>query len=341
MQKSVKVEEAVGLPLAHDITQVSKNEFKGRAFKKGHKIRPEDIYRLQRLGKRHVYILDIQKGYLHENDAARALADAFCGAGVVREEEPREGKLKLMAARDGLFKVAVDALTRVNMLPDMMCASRHGNFLVKAGEIVAATRAIPLTIKEETVNQAVAMAREKNGSFQVKPLIKPRTGLIITGNEVYHRLIEDQFEPVLKKKLAQFDAEVIGVVFAPDEPDTIASELKRLLDAGADLILTSGGMSVDPDDVTRVGVQKAGGEIAHYGAPILPGSMFMVAYAGDVPILGVPACGIYHDTTILDLLLPRVLAGETFSREDIAMMGHGALCLHCSTCRFPVCPFAK
>jgi len=341
MRTTLKIEDAVGRPLAHDITEISRSEFKGRAFKKGHIIRKEDICHLQRLGKRHVYVLDIQEGHLHEDDAALALADAFCGPGVVRQDAPREGKLKLIAARDGLLKVDVAALTRVNLLPDIMCASRHGNFLVTAGDTVAATRAIPLTVDAAVIHEAVAIAKRGNGLFHVKPVIKPSAGLIITGNEIYHRLVEDQFEPILREKLAFFQAKIIGSRFSPDEPQAIASEIKTLLDDGADLILTTGGMSVDPDDVTRAGVHMAGGRIDHYGAPILPGAMFMIAYVGTVPILGIPACGIYHETTILDLILPRVLAGETFSREDISGMGHGGLCLNCTECRFPICPFGK
>ena len=341
MHTTVKVEDAIGQPLAHDITRISRNEFKGRAFKKGHIIREEDIALLQQLGKRHVYVLDIPEGYLHENDAALALAEAFCGSGLKCQDEPREGKINLVADRDGLFKVAVEALTRVNMLPDIMCASRRENFLVKAGDVVAATRAIPLTIRKNVVNEAVDIARRQSGIFEVTPLRSPRAGILITGNEIYHRLIDDQFGPVLEEKLSPFGAEIIGPIFAPDASPAIAEGIQSLVRQGADLILTTGGMSVDPDDVTRTGVQQAGARIEHYGAPVLPGSMFMIAYIRDLPILGVPACGLYHQTTILDLLLPRVLAGERFSREDIAVMGHGGLCLNCDECRFPVCPFGK
>jgi hypothetical protein len=341
MYKTVKIEDAIGLVLGHDVTEIRKDEFKGRAFKKGHRIESADICHFQRLGKEHIFVLDIDVNHLHENDAAMALAKAFCGAGVGFQGEPKEGKLNLVARRNGLFKVAVDALTDINLLGDIMCASRHSNTLVKAGDVVAGTRAIPLTVAKAVVNEAVRIAESHEGLFEVKALRRARIGLVITGNEVFTRLIEDRFEEVLRKKIDRIGSTVIGVAFAPDNASFIASEIQRLITQGADLILTTGGMSVDPDDVTRDGICKAGGSAEFYGAPVLPGAMFMMADIHGVPILGIPACGLYHQTTILDLILPRILADERLNRKDIAQMGHGGLCLNCSECRFPQCPFGK
>jgi hypothetical protein len=341
MYKTVKLEEAVGLILAHDVTEIRKTEFKGRAFKKGHKIAMSDICHLQRLGKSHIYVLDLPDEYMHEDDAALIMADAFCGPGVIHLGEPKEGKLNLYAKRDGLLKINVGALTRINMLEDVMCATRHTNTLIKRGDIVAGTRAIPLFLKKDLVQKAVDIAGNHHGIAVVKPLRKAKTGIVITGNEVFTRLIEDQFEPILREKINRIGSEVMGVTFSPDDPLTIADNIKKLLSIGADLILTTGGMSVDPDDVTRKGIQMVGGETNCYGAPILPGAMFLIAYIDDVPILGVPACGLYHKTTILDLILPRILAGEKIKRRQIVEMGHGGLCLNCPECRFPDCPFGK
>jgi hypothetical protein len=340
-QTKIKVEEAVGMVLAHDVTEIRRGGFKGPAFKKGHKVQEADICHLQRLGKRHLYVLRIEEGYLHENDAAVRLADAFCGDGVTWHDEPREGKISLVAARDGLFKAGVKALTEINMLGEVMCASRHTNFLVKEREVVAAARAIPLVIRSEIINEAVRIVRSNGGIFQVKPIRKAKTGIVITGNEVFTRLIEDQFEPVLRKKIDGMGSEVMGVVFAPDDPDFIEREIRQFLSNGADLLLITGGMSVDPDDVTRQAIAQAGATEFIYGAPVLPGAMFMISYIDSVPILGIPACGLYHEATIFDLVLPRVLAGERINREDIAVLGHGGLCLHCPECRYPVCPFGK
>jgi len=341
MYKTVKIEEAVGLVLAHDVTEIRKDEFKGRAFKKGHKIAMSDICHLQRLGKRHIYVLDLPEDYMHENDAALLMADAFCGPGVIRRGEPKEGKLNLYAERDGLLKIDVTTLTRINMLGEVMCAARHTNTVVKKGDIVAGTRAIPLALKAEVVQEAVGLARSHGGIAMVKPFRKAKTGIVITGNEVFSRLIGDQFEPILREKINRIGSEVVGVTFSPDDHSMIANDIKKLLSLGADLILTTGGMSVDPDDVTRKGIQMTGGVTDCYGAPILPGAMFLISYKDDVPILGVPACGLYHKVTILDLILPRILAGEKIERMHIAEMGHGGLCLNCPECRFPVCPFGK
>ena len=341
MYKTVKIEDAIGLVLGHDVTEIRKNEFKGRAFKKGHRIETADICHFQRLGKEHIFVLELDENQLHENDVALAMAKAFCGAGVGFQGEPKEGKLNLIARRDGLLKVRVDALTDINMLGEIMCASRHSNTLVKAGDTVAGTRAIPLTVEKAVVAEAVRIAESLDGLFEVKPLRRARTGLVITGNEVFTRLIEDRFEEVLRTKIDRIGSTVIGVAFAPDNPSIIATEVQRLISQGADLILTTGGMSVDPDDVTRDGIRKAGGSAEFYGAPVLPGAMFMVAGIHGVPILGIPACGLYHQTTILDLILPRILSGERLNRKDIAQMGHGGLCLNCSECRFPHCPFGK
>ena len=286
-------------------------------------------------------MLKIEDGYLHENDAAVALAEAFCGDGVTWCGEPREGKIAMTAAYDGLFKVKVKALTEINMLGEVMCASRHTNFPVKEGEAVAAARAIPLVISAEIVDQAVRISRLQGGIFQVKPIRKAKTGIVITGSEVFTRLIEDQFESVLRKKMARIGSEVIGVAFAPDDADSIEREIRQFLSAGADLLLLTGGMSVDPDDVTRQAITQAGATEFIYGTPVLPGAMFMISHIDSVPVLGIPACGLYHEATIFDLVLPRVLAGERLTREDIAALGHGGLCLHCPECRYPVCPFGK
>lgn len=341
MNKTVKVDDAVGMVLAHDITEIRKGEFKGRAFKKGHVIQPEDVDHLKRLGKNHLYVLDIQPGFMHEDEAAAMMAEAFCGEGVAAADEAKEGKIELLAGHTGLLKVDVDALTEVNLFGEIMCASRHTNTVVKKGTVVAGTRAIPLVVSAESVKKAADIGRKCGGLFRVLPFRKARAGLLITGTEVFDGLVEDKFEAVFRKKVADIGSEVFGVAFAPDDAGMIEQEIRKFLADGADLIMTSGGMSVDPDDVTRQGIRQVGGGITMYGAPVLPGAMFMLSYVDGVPILGVPACGMYHSITILDLVLPRVLAGEILTRKDIARLGHGGLCLYCERCRYPVCPFGK
>ena len=341
MNKTVPVEQAVGMVLPHDITEIRPGEFKGRAFRKGHIIRPEDVEHLKRLGKERIYVLNLGPDEIHENEAAQALADALAGPGVTVSGEPVEGKLSLTAARDGLLKIDTEALLRFNLLGEVMCASRHTNTLVKQGDIVGATRLIPLVSQRKLVEEAVAIARAAQGVVAVKELRRAKAGLVITGSEVFSGRIKDAFAPILKEKLAKLDSQVVTVRFAPDDIDIIAAEIKNCLAEGADLIVTSGGMSVDPDDVTRLGIRAAGGSDEVYGTPVLPGAMFQVSYINDVPVLGLPACGMFHKITVFDLVLPRVLAGERLCREDLAAMGHGGLCLNCKTCRYPVCPFGK
>jgi hypothetical protein len=341
MLESIGLQDAVGLVLAHDITEIRPGEYKGPAFKKGHVIQEADICHFQRLGKRHVYVIDVKPGYLHENEAALKLAQAFCGPGVSWQGEPREGKLNLIATKDGLLKVDSASVTQINLLGEVMCATRHTNTVVKAGEVVAATRAIPLIIRSQVIKKAARLAGKYQGLVQVKPLKEAQVGIVITGNEVFTGLIKDRFEPVLRRKLAGFHCTTLGVAFAPDDRHVIAGEIRSFLEAGADLILTTGGMSVDPDDVTRLAIRQAGAKKFVYGASVIPGAMFMVAYLHDIPVLGVPACGIYHEGTILDLVLPRILAGERLTRKDIASLGYGGLCLHCHQCHYPNCSFGK
>jgi len=369
----IPVEQAVGAVLAHDVTEIRKDEFKGAAFRKGHVIRPEDVCHLQRLGKERVFVLTIGPDEMHEDDAALVLAQALMGAGVAIKGSPREGKMTLVAGRDGLLTVDREALLAFNMLGDVMCATLHTNTVVNKGREVAGTRAIPLVVKNSVIAEAVRIAGRvrseecgvrKPGVIEVKSLRKPRAGVVITGNEVYHGRVKDAFAPIIRAKIESFGGEVVGIYYAPDDERFIEERLRELLKAGADLLITTGGMSVDPDDVTRFAIRNLGATDITYGSAALPGAMVLVGYLENVrsaecgvrseinsklktqnseliPILGIPACGMYHKATVFDLLLPRVLAGERIGRRQLAELGHGSLCLHCNECRYPVCPFGK
>ena len=339
--KAIPVSQAVGTVLAHDITEIRPGEFKGRAFKKGHVVREEDVCHLQRLGKEHLFVLQVADDEMHENDAAYAIAKALSGVGVAIKGEPKEGKINLIAERDGLLKIDRDALLEFNMLGVVMCATLHNNTIVKKGQTVAGTRAIPLVVKKDIVDAAVAIGTKARTIIQVKEIRKPKVGVVITGNEVYNGRIKDAFAPVITKKIEEVGGELVGVYYAPDDKAFIVDRLRELLKAGADLLITTGGMSVDPDDVTRFAIRELGATDITYGSAVLPGAMFLVAYLGEVPVLGIPACGMYSKTTIFDLVLPRVLAGEKIGRLDLAALGHGGLCMKCDVCRYPVCPFGK
>ncbi len=341
MRKSIPLEQAVGMVLPHDVTEIVKDGFKGRAFKKGHIIRDEDVEHLLRLGKEHIFVLELSENDIHENEAALLLAHALSGTGVEFATEVVEGKVELRASYDGLLKVNKEKLLAMNLSGDVICATLHDNTPVHCGEQVAATRLIPLIGKRQMVEQLIRLVSGKNKVIRVMPIPKVMAGLVITGNEVFHGRIKDGFEDVLRNKITSLGSKVIKVCFAPDDAELIAKEIKQCLNAGAELIITSGGMSVDPDDVTRMGIKAAGAEDMAYGTPVLPGAMFLSARIGKVPVLGIPACGMFHRITVLDLVLPRILTGETIDRRELADMGHGGLCRNCNECTYPVCDFGK
>ena len=341
MLKKIKLKDAVGTELAHDITEIRPGEFKGPAFRKDHTVCNEDLCHLQKLGKNHLYLLDLTEDEIHEDQAAAILAGALAGDGIVWQDEPREGKIKLLAERDGLFTVNTSALAAFNMVDEVMCATLHSHTLVRKGELVAATRAIPLVMKRASVERAAAIAQQTGAVLSVKTIRQSKVGIVVTGSEVYHGLIEDRFAPILSEKVTALGCEVVGPTFAPDDAELISQAIRTHLENGCNLILLSGGMSVDPDDVTRQGIHMAGADEMHYGAAVLPGAMFLVAYIGDVPLLGVPACGLHHRITVLDLILPRILTGEKIGKAELAFLGHGGLCQDCEECVYPHCPFGK
>lgn len=341
MIKTIPVKDAVGYKLAHDITEIRPGEFKGAAFNRGHTVCSEDICHLQKLGKNHLYLLDLAEDEIHEDQAAAILAQALAGEGIVWENNPREGKIKLTAEVDGILAVNATTLAAFNMVDEVMCATLHSHTLVKKGDLVAATRAIPLVMKRAPVERAAAIARQDGAVVSVKTLRKLKAGLVITGNEVYHGLIKDRFAPILTEKVTALGSKVDRIAFAPDDAEFISNAIGSHLDAGCNLLLLSGGMSVDPDDVTRKGIRLAGAGEFSYGSAVLPGAMFLVAYLEDVPLLGIPACGLYHRATVLDLVLPRILAGEKIGKSELAFLGYGGLCRDCSKCSYPHCSFGK
>lgn len=342
MLEKIRVEDAIGTVLAHDITEIrAHHEFKGRAFKKGHIVTEADINKLLTLGKENLFVLKITDDEIHENEAAERIAQAIGGRGVTFSDEVKEGKVNLFAAYDGLLRVNAPALEALNLLGEVMCATRHTNTLVKAGDLLAGTRAIPLLIKRSIVENAESIPRKLGTIIEVHPLRSVKAGLVVTGSEVYKGRIKDAFEPIMRRKIADIGSDLAQVIFSLDDEEMIAQSVQKLIAGGAELIITTGGMSVDPDDVTPKGITRAGAIITAYGSSVLPGAMFMMAYLGKVPILGVPACGMYHKTTIFDLILPRVLAGERIGRAEIAKLGHGGLCLDCPKCEFPHCGFGK
>ncbi len=338
--KLMKTEDAVGQVLCHDITQIIKGVTKDAVFRKGHIIREEDIPVLLSVGKDHIYIWEKDEHMLHENEAAEILYD-LCKNNYMRPSPIKEGKIELIAECDGLLKVDSEKLLAINSLGEMMIASRHGNFPVKAGDKIAGTRIIPLVIEKEKMEVAKSIGKEKP-IFEIKPFLSKKVGIVTTGNEVFYGRIQDTFTPVIEEKLSEYDVEIIGREVSNDKPEMISSYIRKLLEMGADMIICTGGMSVDPDDKTPSAIRNMAPFVITYGAPVLPGAMFMLAYyEGQIPVMGLPGCVMYAKRTIFDLVLPRIMAGEVLEKDDFDKMGQGGLCLSCPVCTFPNCGFGK
>lgn len=336
----MRAEDAVGQILCHDITQIIKGVTKDAVFRKGHVIREEDIPVLLSVGKDHIYIWENKENMLHEDEAAEVLYD-ICKNENMIPSAVKEGKIEVIADCDGVLKINRDLLKKINSLGEMMIASRHGNFPVKKGEKIAGTRIIPLVIEKEKMEKATALAKG-NSVFQILPFLKKKVGIVTTGNEVFYGRIEDTFTPVVVEKLSEYGAEVIGHEVSNDEKENIEKAIRSLLNLGADIIICTGGMSVDPDDRTPAAIRNVADEMITYGAPVLPGAMFLLAYyEKKIPIMGLPGCVMYAKRTIFDLVLPRIMAGEVLTAEDFQVLGEGGLCLSCKICTFPNCGFGK
>jgi len=323
MLKVIPVEEAVGLPLAHDITEIVPGKHKGPAFRRGHIVRQEDISKLLDVGKRNLYVMELEKDELHEEDAARRLAKAAAGANL-RLTDPSEGRINLVATISGLLKIDADLLYRLNSLGDLMMATLPGDRYVKEGTVVAGTRTIPVVVKEELIQKAEAICREKP-IVTLLPMPPKRFHLVVTGSEVFTGRIKDGFGPVVTRKVSELGSELVSVKLAPDDPDVIAGHIQEAKRTGADVILVSGGMSVDPDDKTPEGIRRSGAKVETHGFPVLPGSMFVMAYLDETPVMGLSGCVLHDPFTAFDALLPRLLAGEKITRAGIMAMGHGGL----------------
>ena len=338
--KLIQTIDAVGHVLCHDLTQIIPGSYKDARFRKGHVVTEEDIPVLLSMGKEHLYVWEMNPGMVHENDAAERLY-VLCANENMTRGEVKEGKIELFAGCDGLFRVHSERLIAVNSVDDIMVATRKGNTAVRKGDKLAGTRVIPLIIEEEKLQAAEAAA----GSAPLLELLpyKLKTAAIVTtGNEVKLGRIQDTFTPVVKDKLAAYGIETIAQTNSGDGVEHVASAIAELRKCGADVIVCTGGMSVDPDDNTPGGIKASGANIITYGAPVLPGAMFLLGYFDDgTPIMGLPGCVMYAGATIFDLVLPRIAAGVPVGKQDLVSMGEGGLCLGCKPCHWPNCPFGK
>lgn len=341
--KCVKTQDAVGHILCHDITQIIKDVKKGTAFRKGHIVTEEDIPVLLSLGKDNLYIWEKTEGILHENEAAEYLRDICMNENMI-QSEVKEGKIELIAEIDGLLKIDVDKLRAVNSLGEMMIATRHTNTTVKKGDKLVGTRIIPLLIEQEKMEKAKEVAGDRP-ILSLIPFKKKKVGIVTTGNEVFYGRIKDTFGPVVAEKVKEFGADVIGQTIVNDDMEKITKAVEEFIEQGADMVLCTGGMSVDPDDKTPGAIKNTGARIVSYGAPVLPGAMMLLAYyekdGRELPIVGLPGCVMYAKRTVFDLVLPRLMADDMVTSDDLAGLGLGGLCLSCDICTFPNCGFGK
>lgn len=339
MMKKIKTTEAVGHVLQHDITEIIPGEFKGRAFKKGHIITEEDIPHLLRLGKDHIFVFELGEDKIHENEGAMILGKLGQGENISLGGEIKEGKINFNSSIDGILKVDSEKLFELNMLGEISFATLPNNIPVKKGELVGGARIIPLVIEKEKMDRAKSLI--KDPILNVRPYKKYKVGIITTGNEVFYGRIEDKFGPVILEKLKPYNSEIIGQALCPDDKEIIKEKAREFLDKGATMIIFTGGMSVDPDDMTPTSIIELGGKLISYGAPVLPGSMFLLSYLGDIPMMGLPGCVMFAKKTVFDLVLGRVMTGERLTKADIMRYATGGLCQSCEVCHYPNCTFGK
>ena len=336
--KKIRVEDAVGMALCHDITAM-RDGFKGAAFQRGHVITPEDIPALLDLGKRTVFVWEENAGEIHEEDAALRMA-AMAPVEGAHYTAPSEGKVLLMADQRGMFRVDTALLQKINSIGDITISTLPDHYPVEPGARLASMRIVPLVTKEEQILRAEQLCAEKK-LLDLRPYQEKKLGVIITGSEIYSGRIRDKFEPVVRAKMKQYPAQILGVTICDDDLDMITSEAKKFLDQGADFLIFTGGMSVDPDDLTPTAVRTLGADIVTHGVPSQPGNMTLVAYLGETAILGVPGAAISLPTTIFDVLLPQIFAGDRITKADLIRLGDGGLCQLCKSCHFPNCTFGR
>ncbi len=338
--KEIATVDAVGQVLCHDLTQILPGEFKGARFSKGHIVTEEDIPVLLSMGKEHLFVWEMQPGMLHENEAAERLLALTMNANMTRSGV-KEGKIELFAAADGVFLVDSARLNAINAIDEITIATRRGNFPVRAGDKLAGMRVIPLVIEKSKLDAAKAVAGEKP-ILSLLPFVLKTAAVITTGSEVFSGRIEDRFTPVLIEKLRAYGIGVTLHTVTDDQTDPIEQAIAAAREAKVDLILCTGGMSVDPDDRTPGAIRKSGARIVTYGAPVLPGAMLLLGYFSDgTPILGLPGCVMYAKATVFDLVLPRIAAGVPLQKSDLTSLGEGGLCLGCGVCTYPHCPFGR
>lgn len=336
--KKVKVQDAIGMELCHDITEMN-DGFKGVAFKRGHIIQQSDIEHMLNIGKRTIFVWEENAGEIHEDDCARRMA-AMAPVNGAHYTEPAEGKVLLFADQRGLFRVNTKLLKKIDSIGDITICTLPDHYPVEAGARLASMRIVPLVTQESQILEAERLCAEEK-LLELHPYLPKKIGVIITGSEVYTGRIQDKFEPVVRAKMKQYPGEIVGITICDDDLDMIVNAARKHLESGADFLIFTGGMSVDPDDLTPTAIRQLGADIVTHGVPSQPGNMTLVAYLGEIPILGVPGAAIKLPTTIFDVLLPQIFAGDRITKEELINLADGGLCQMCKACHWPNCTFGR
>lgn len=337
----LSIEEAVGLPLSHDLTMIDpQNKYKGAKFKRGHILTKDDLPILRRMGRMHLSVLELAHDEVHEDLAAIRLGEKFksCGFSVT---SPSEGRCNLKAEKNGLLIIDEQMVNRINSDKDWVLSTIANFSVVKKGDVVAAWRIGPLAMTEDRVAAAEAAIENSALKFKIAEFSPFKTALITTGAEIFKGEINDAFSAKLPPKLEKYGAPLVFQTIVPDDKNAIIDAIMNACDAEAEVILCTGGMSVDADDLTPAAIREVCGEVIFKGTPVLPGSNLMLGKKSSVYILGVPACAVHADVTVLDTVMNRIYASVPPSGDEVRTWGVGGLCRACDNCNFPVCSFGS
>lgn len=328
--KKVSVKDAVGHPLMHDIARIIIGEVKDTPFRRGHVITAEDIPKLLDLGKEHVFIMDESDAHkIHEEDVAWALYDLCKSNNIYSSDEVREGKVEAFSRIHGVLEIDIEQLHHINGIGDLNIVTKFSNTVVQEGDKLAGMRCVPLLLEEEELQLAQHVHKEiyKNRPIlEVHPFTIKRVGIVTTGSEVATGRIQDAFTPIIKERTEPFGVSLVSHEIVTDETERIVEAIQKVKSEGAEIIFCTGGMSIDPDDLTPGAIMRCAKEVITYGLPVLPGSMVCIAYMSDgTPIVGLPGGVLFSKPTAFDVLLPKLLSNRKITKEFCVQLGHGGL----------------
>ncbi|AND84046.1 molybdopterin biosynthesis protein [Clostridium tyrobutyricum] len=338
--KKIKAKDAVGMSICHDMTRIIPGKSKGVAFKKGHIITEDDLSILEKMGKENIYVYEDKPGFIHEDDSALRIGNAICNSREFDFSDIKEGKLNIHSKRSGLIKIDREKLYELNRIEDISITTVYDNIIVSEGEKIASCRIIPMFTKKINIKKLEGIC-SFGKLFSVKPFLKKKIHLIITGNEIFKGLVEDAFYDTLKPKIEYYGSSIIRTLKLPDDDKLIENQIIRSVEQGADIVICTGGMSVDEDDLTPTSIIRASNEVITHGAPVQPGNMFMLAYRNKIPIVGIPTAAIYNKITLFDKVLPMLLCNEKPDGDFFIKLSLGGLCRSCSECHYPNCTYCK